>query len=833
MSNRNPLSAILDTNKLTGPNYSDWLRNLKIVLASEKLTYVLTKAPPKEAAKDISPDELKKLETWWDHDLKAKCYMLASMSNELQRQFEETVNAASIHLHLQELYGAQTRAERFTTVKALMTARMREGTSVHEHCVRMIGYIERLVSLDMVHPHELLVYVLLLSLPNSFDGFVVNFNMNKIEATLEELVNMITSFEATMKKEKPVLLVGSSSRAKKWTKGKGKKRSAPTRKNKPNKKHLLNAPKTDKKDDVCFHCKQPGHWMRNCRDYLSQKRSEKGMFYIEINVLINTSSWVMTRSKRLRKSETFLRMGNGARVAAKAKGGVYLVLNNNFKLYLKDVLYVPDLVKNIISIPMLDRDGFVCTFAKGNATFLEKKFLLDRKGNIVELEEVQAQPTEDLTPQQPIPEIHVRRRSERTSRPPIRYGLLLEGDQVGPEVGCDPRTFKEAIFDVDSSQWLEAMQSEFDSMHSNQVWTLVDPPDGIVPIGCKWIYKRKLGEDGKMDVKAAFLNGNIKEEIYMSQLEGFTTIGRMLQSTKVWLSSKFLMKDMGEASYILGIKIYRDRSKMMLGLTQSTYIDTILRRFSMEESKRGHLPMCHGISLSKSMCPKSDEEIEMMTRIPYASAISSVMYNMISTRPDIAFGLSVTSRYQANPGPMHWKAVKDILKYLRRTKNMFMVYGGGELKLEGYTDSSFQTDVDDSKSTFGFVFILNGGAVSWKSSKQDTVADSTTEAEYIAASDASKEAVWLRNFVQELGIIPYAVDPVPVYCDNTGAVAKAKEPRSHHRSKHILRKFHIIWEIVGRGDIIIERVASADNLADPLTKPLPGPLRAPQWYGWV
>ncbi|XP_073122074.1 uncharacterized protein [Henckelia pumila] len=174
MANRNPLSVILDTKKLTGPNYSDWLRNLKIVLASDKLTYVLTKAPPKEVAKDISPDELKKLETW---------------------RFENDVNAADIHLHLQDLYGAQTRAERFTTVKALMTARMREGTSVHEHGVRMIGYIERLVSLDMVLPHELLVDVLLLSLPNSFDGFVVNFNMNKIEATFEKLVNMLTSLK--------------------------------------------------------------------------------------------------------------------------------------------------------------------------------------------------------------------------------------------------------------------------------------------------------------------------------------------------------------------------------------------------------------------------------------------------------------------------------------------------------------------------------------------------------------------------------------------------------------------------------------------------------------
>ncbi|XP_073057185.1 secreted RxLR effector protein 161-like [Primulina eburnea] len=159
----------------------------------------------------------------------------------------------------------------------------------------------------------------------------------------------------------------------------------------------------------------------------------------------------------------------------------------------------------------------------------------------------------------------------------------------------------------------------------------------------------------------------------------------------------------------------------------------------MEESKRGYLPMYHGVNLSKSICPRTDEEMETMCRIPYASAIGSIMYGMISTRPDIAYALSVASRYQSNPGTLHWKAVKDIVKYLRRTKNLFLVYGSGELKWEGYIDSSFQSDVDNLKSTSGFVFKLNGGAVSCKSSKQDTTADSTIEAEYIAASDVAKK----------------------------------------------------------------------------------------------
>ncbi|KAK9033561.1 hypothetical protein V6N11_049748 [Hibiscus sabdariffa] len=179
-----------------------------------------------------------------------------------------------------------------------------------------------------------------------------------------------------------------------------------------------------------------------------------------------------------------------------------------------------------------------------------------------------------------------------------------------------------------------------------------------------------------------------------------------LQSIKTWLSSCFSMKDLGEAAYILGVKIYRDRSRRLLGLSQSTYIDKVLKRFSMEESKRGFLPMRHGISLSKEMCPSTPQERERMSQIPYASAIRSIMYAMICTRPDLSYALSMTSRYQANPGEGHWTAVKNILKYLRRTKDVFLFYGGEEeLHIKGYTDASFQTDKDDSLSQSSFEFL--------------------------------------------------------------------------------------------------------------------------------
>ncbi|KAL0455003.1 UNVERIFIED_CONTAM: Retrovirus-related Pol polyprotein from transposon TNT 1-94 [Sesamum latifolium] len=138
---------------------------------------------------------------------------------------------------------------------------------------------------------------------------------------------------------------------------------------------------------------------------------------------------------------------------------------------------------------------------------------------------------------------------------------------------------------------------------------------------------------------------------------------------------------------------------------------------------------------------------------------------------------------------------------------MFLIYGGGELILEGYSVASFQSDNDDAKSQSGFVFKLNGGVVAWKSFKQDTTVDSTTEAEYIAASEAVKKAVWMKNYIQELAVVPSIADPVVIFFYN-GAIAQAKEPRSYHRSKHILRCYHLHKEMVSRGDCRMDRVSS-------------------------
>ncbi|KAK4838721.1 hypothetical protein QYF36_015896 [Acer negundo] len=449
----------------------------------------------------------------------------------------------------------------------------------------------------------------------------------------------------------------------------------------------------------------------------------------------------------------------------------------------------------------------------------------------------------------------------RVRKQPERYIGLGESVENLPD-DDDPYTYKEAMEDVDSRHWQKAMQSEIESMFDNKVWSLVDLPKGIKPIGCKWVYKRKRAsldlEIWQMDVKTTFLNGSLDESIYMMQPEGFIEKGQVdknpdepcvykrikgdklvflilyvddilligndvgvLTSVKEWLAKQFDMKDLGETSFILGIQVIRDRKNRTIALSQASYIDKILSRFSMHDSKKGMLPFRHGIKLSKEQVPKNEHEEQFMSRVPYASAVGSLMYAMLCTRPNICFVVGIVSRFQSKPCPDHWTAVKHIFKYLKRTRDNMLVYSGGDLVPVGYTDSDFQSDSDSRKSTSGAVFTIGGGAVIWRSIKQSCIADSTMEAEYVAACEAAKEAVWLRQFLIDLEVVPSANKQITIYCDNSGAVANSKEPRSHKRGKHIERKYHLLREIVQRGDVTITKIASAENLADPFTKALP------------
>ena len=177
------------------------------------------------------------------------------------------------------------------------------------------------------------------------------------------------------------------------------------------------------------------------------------------------------------------------------------------------------------------------------------------------------------------------------------------------------------------------------------------------------------------------------------------------------------MKDLGEANYILGIKLWRDRKNRMLGLSQARYIDKTLARFSMQNSMKGLLFFRHGVALSDDQRPKTLEEENTMRKVPYASAVGNLMFAMLCTRPDICYSFGIVNRYQSNLGPKHWKAIKHILKYIWRMRDYMFVYRCEDLIPISYTNSDFQSNLDFRKSTSGCVFTLGGGAISWRSVK--------------------------------------------------------------------------------------------------------------------
>ncbi|KAA0051332.1 gag/pol protein [Cucumis melo var. makuwa] len=209
-------------------------------------------------------------------------------------------------------------------------------------------------------------------------------------------------------------------------------------------------------------------------------------------------------------------------------------------------------------------------------------------------------------------------------------------------------------------------------------------------------------------------------------------------------------------------------------MSQASYIDKMLSRYKMQNSKKGLLPYKYGIHLLKEQCPKTPQEVEDMRNIPYASTVGSLMYVMSCTRPNICYSIGMVSRYQSNPGRDYRITVKNILKYLTKTKDYMHVYGTKDLILAIYTDSDFQTNKYARKSTSGSVFTLNEGAVVWRSVKQTCIADSTMEVEYIAACESTKEAVWLRKFLTDLKVIPNIHLPITLYCDNSSAVANSR-----------------------------------------------------------
>ena len=286
------------------------------------------------------------------------------------------------------------------------------------------------------------------------------------------------------------------------------------------------------------------------------------------------------------------------------------------------------------------------------------------------------------------------------------------------------------------------------------------------------------------------------------------------------LDKMFEMKDLGPASRILGMDIKRNRKNGVLKLSQERYIKQVLRTFNMEESKAVVTPS-NSLFKLRSLRPEEIEaERDAMDTVLYASAVGSLMYAMVGSRPDLGYAIGVVSRFMANPGRSHWEAVKWILRYLNGASNVCLTFTKTkEFDIEGFSDSDYSADLDKRRSVSAYVFRVGGNTVSWRSCLQQVVALSTTEAEYMALAEATKEGIWLLSMCEELG---FKTDSFKLNCDSQSAICLAKNSVHHDRTKHIARKYHFIRDIVEQGSVKVQKVHTTENAADMLTKCLPG-----------
>jgi hypothetical protein len=308
---------------------------------------------------------------------------------------------------------------------------------------------------------------------------------------------------------------------------------------------------------------------------------------------------------------------------------------------------------------------------------------------------------------------------------------------------------------------------------------------------------------------------------------------RSVDKFKKAIGSRYKMKDLGKLSWILGMQVGRDRASRTVEIRQTAYIDQMLARYGMAESKPVGTP-AEGLL-------RRLYEGEGAVSARYMSMVGSLLYAALVSRPDIAFAVQAVARHLQASGPEHEIAVKRVLRYLQGTRDVGVKYGpagaraheahlqqlgidiaaGDKVVLVGYSDSDWGSDVDKRRSTTAYSFMIGGGSVSWASKLQPTVALSSAEAEYMAACAATQEAVYLRRLMEGLG---YKQEAATVILeDNQGCIALSENPVLHQRTKHIDVRYHFVRERVESGEVRLVYVPTEHQLADLMTKPLNKP----------
>jgi cell pole-organizing protein PopZ len=493
----------------------------------------------------------------------------------------------------------------------------------------------------------------------------------------------------------------------------------------------------------------------------------------------------------------------------------------------------------------------------------------------------------------------------------------------------EPENYQEAAGD---KAWQEAMKEELEMIEKNNTWELVERPTDKPVIGVKWVYKTKLHLDGtiqkhkarlvakgyaqksgidynetfapvarldtirtlialaaqkgwklfQLDVKSAFLNGVLEEDVYVEQPEGFEVKNaghkiyklrkalyglkqaprawyseidaylsmckfkrstseatlytrsdregnliivsiyvddivytgsseRMLSEFKREMMQRYEMTDLGLLHHFLGMGILQTDQGVFIH--QSKYAKSLLSKFGLEDCKPVSIPLATGEKLKKV------DGSELADEGLYRKIVGSLLY-LTATRPDLMYATSLMSRFMNGPTKIHMGAAKRVLRYVQGTLSYGIEYVRNQsTTLIGFCDADWAGSEDDSRSTSGYAFSFGSGAFSWASVKQNTVALSTAEAEYVSASEATAQAIWLRFVLDDFGEMQ--AEATPLFCDNMSAISMAKNPVFHQRTRHINRKYHFIREALQEGVINMKFCRSEEQLADIFTKALP------------
>lgn len=525
----------------------------------------------------------------------------------------------------------------------------------------------------------------------------------------------------------------------------------------------------------------------------------------------------------------------------------------------------------------------------------------------------------------------------RNRRPPVWMRHYDTGEGLSEEdneaqlamfAAADPIRFEDA---VKSEKWRKAMDAEMESITKNGTWELMELPEGGKKIGVKWVYKTKFNENGEvdkykarlvvkgysqqygvdytevfapvarmetirlvvalaaqkgwiiyqLDVKSAFLHGELNEEVFVEQPCGYVQKGNehkvyklkkalygLKQAPRAWYSrieayfmkegfkrcdyehtlfiktrkedkvlivslyvddlvftgnddfmftefrnsmkQEFDMTDLGKMRYFLGLEVLQRPNGVFI--YQKKYALEVLQRFGMDKSNYVHNPIVPGCKLVK------DENGVKVDKTYFKQIVGSLMY-LTATRPDMMYVVSLISRYMENPTELHLQVAKRVLRYLKGTTEFGIFYkNGGDDELVAYTDSDYAGDLEDRKSTSGYVFLLSSGAISWSSKKQPIVSLSTTEAEFIAAASCACQGVWLKRVLGMLG--ENQSKPTIIRCDSSSAIKLSKNPVMHGRSKHIDVRYHFLRELTKAGTVELVHCNTQEQLADVMTKPL-------------